>query len=225
MDFSKMFETWINVLTRPSEETFEAELQKPQASLVTAIIWIIIAAVILAIMSAISAVIAGLLGSSGSMIPMIASQLDLPPEMQAQLAVSSASGLAAAPFSFCLTLFAAPIGFLIGSVIFFALAKIFGGTGTFEQHTYSLAAFIAPLMVVSAVLSVIPILGSCLSIFIYLYQIFLTYLAMKATHRLSTGAALAVALIPLVVALLCVCAMFFALFSLMAGAAGSGSFE
>src|SRR5688572_14622025 len=109
MDFSKMFETWINVTTRPGEATFEAELNKPQANLVTAIIWIVIAAVVLGILSAISAVIAGLLGTGSSMIQMIADQANLPPEVQAQLAASSASGVAAAPFSFCGTLILAPL--------------------------------------------------------------------------------------------------------------------
>jgi hypothetical protein len=225
MDFARMFETWTTVLTRPTEETFEVELHKPQASLGTAIIWIIIAALVLAILSAIGAVIAGVLGTGSSMIQMIASQADLPPEVQAQLMASSASGLASVPFSFCGTFIFAPLGFLIGAVIYFALAKIFGGVGTFEQHTYMLATFTAPLMVVSGALGVIPVLGGCLSLFISLYQIFLTYLAMKTTHRLSTGAAWAVALIPLVLVLLCVCFMIFVGFSILAGAAGSGSLE
>ena len=52
MDFAGIFQTWITVLTKPSEATFEAERQKPNANLTTAIIWIVIAAVILAIFSA-----------------------------------------------------------------------------------------------------------------------------------------------------------------------------
>jgi hypothetical protein len=62
-------------------------------------------------------------------------------------------------------------------------------------------------------------------LFLSLYQIYLTYLAMKVTHRLSSGAAWGVALIPLVVVLLCICLVIFVSISILAGAAGSGSFE
>lgn len=225
MDFSRMFETWLNATTRPSEMTFEAELQKPQVSLGTAIIWIIIAAVVLAVLSAIGAAIAGLLGTGSSMMLMMLEQANLPPEVRAQLAASAATGGATVGSSFCGALIVAPIAFLIGSVIYFAVAKIFGGVGTFEQNTYILATFAAPLMVISGALSVIPFLGGCLSLFVSLYQIYLTYLAMKVTHRLSNGAAWMVALTPVVILLLCVCLMFLVGFSLIAAAAGSGSLE
>ena len=54
MDFGKMFETWLKVLTKPGEEVFQQEREKPEAKLSTALIWIIISAVIIATVSFIS---------------------------------------------------------------------------------------------------------------------------------------------------------------------------
>jgi hypothetical protein len=225
MDFSRMFETWINVTTRPGEATFEAELNKPQANLVTALIWIVIAAVVLAILSAIGAAIAGLLGTGSSMMQMMLNQANLPPEVKAQLAASTAGAGAGIAGSFCWALILAPIGFIISSLIYFVVAKIFGGVGTFEQNTYILATFTAPLIIISGALGVIPFLGGCLSLFVTLYQIYLTYLAMKVTHRLSNGAAWVVALTPVILGLLCVCFMFIVGFSIIAALVGAGSMQ
>ena len=46
MNLGEMFRTWLNVLTKPGEEVFEEENSKPQATLGTALIMIVIAAVI-----------------------------------------------------------------------------------------------------------------------------------------------------------------------------------
>src|SRR5262245_51154575 len=176
MDFSRMFQTWMNVLTKPSEATFQNELNQPQVSLGTAIIWIVIAAVILAILSAIGAVIAGLLGTGSSIMQMLLSQANLPPEIQSQLMASNGVTAGAVLTSLCGTVIAAPIGFLIGSLIYFGIAKLLGGVGNFEQNTYILSTFSAPLMIVSGALGVIPFVGGCLGLVVWLYQIFLTYL-------------------------------------------------
>lgn len=225
MDFSRMFQTWMNVLTRPNEVTYEAELHQPQVSLGTALIWIVIASVALAVFSTISAVIAGALGTGSSMTQMLLSQADLPPEVQAQFATTAAVGGTTILGTLCGTLILAPIGFLIGSAIYFGIAKLFGGVGSFEQNTYMLATFTAPIMIVSGALGIIPFLGGCLSLVVSLYQIFLTYLAMKVTHRLSNGAALAVALTPVVIAIICVCIAIFALTTIIAGAAAGSGLE
>jgi hypothetical protein len=156
---------------------------------------------------------------------MMLSQADLPPEVQAQFMASTGITAGAVLTSLCITIILAPIFFLIGSLIYFAVAKLLGGVGTFEQNSYILATFAAPLMIVSGALSVIPVAGSCLGIVVWIYQIFLTYLSMKATHRLSTGSALVVALTPIIIGLICGCALFFGMFSLLAGAAGSGGLE
>lgn len=205
MDFAAMFQTWMNVITKPGEATFEAERHQPQANLTTALIWIVIAAVVLAIGNAISALIGSLLGGGASMTQMFLDQADLPPEVAAQLSASAAGGVGSIAGAFCGALIAAPILFLIGSGIYFLLAKLFGGTGNFEEQTYLLAASAAPITIVSSLVGIIPLLGGCVGFLLFIYQLVLNYFALKVTHGLTSGKALAVVLIPVGIFLLCIC--------------------
>lgn len=206
MDFNAMFQTWIKVLTKPGEPTFEEERHSPNANLRTAIIWVVVAAAIAAVFSAIGAVIGGLLGfGSSSFMETIANQADLPPDVAAQMAAMSAGSVEGGAVSaFCLTLIVTPIGFLIGSGIYFLVAKLFGGTGSFEEQTYLLAAVAAPLTIVSGVIGIVPILGGCISIIVSIYQLVLSYFAIKVSHNLTSGQAIGVIIIPVVVILACV---------------------
>ncbi len=205
MDFAAMFQTWMNVLTKPGEATFEAERHQPQANLTTALIWIVIAAVFLAIGNALSALISSLLGGGGSMMQMFLDQADLPPEVAAQLSASAAAGAGGIVGAFCGALIIAPIFFLIGSGIYFLIARLFGGTGTFEEQTYLLAASAAPITIISGLVGIIPLLGGCVGFLLAIYQIVLNYFALKVTHGLTSGKALAVVLIPVGIFFLCIC--------------------
>ena len=55
MDFSSIFQTWLNVLTKPGEEVFAAEREKDSATLKTALVWIILASVIAALLATLRA--------------------------------------------------------------------------------------------------------------------------------------------------------------------------
>ena len=147
------------------------------------------------------------------------SQADLPPEAAAFMAAGAGGGVVG---TFCLTLILAPVFFLIGSGIFFGLAKLFGGTGSFEEQTYLLATFSAPIMIVNGVIGVVPILGGCVSFIIYIYQLLLSFYAIKVVHGLESGKSAAVVLIPKIVVILCaLCVMAVALFSIFGLAASS----
>jgi hypothetical protein len=217
-----MIQTWINVVTQPGEDVFREELHKPDANIGTAVIWIIVAAVGLAIFSAIGSLVSGLIGGSASIMQSLLNSSDIPPEVAAQLAVYTAASGFGVVGAFIGGLIFAPIGFFIGSLIYFAIAKLVGGVGNFEKHTYMLATFTAPIMVVNGAVSIIPFLGGCLSLFIAIYQIVLTYFAMKVTHNLSTGSALIVALTPIIIGLLCAVCVAVGIFALIFGAAASG---
>ena len=221
MDFASIFQTWITVLTKPSEATFEAERQKPNANLTTAIIWIVIAAVILAIFSAIGVVIAGFIGGGATAMQSLLDQADLPPEVAAQLAAMTAGGAGSAFSTFCFTLILAPIGFLIGSGIHFLIAKLLGGTGSYEEQTYLMATFVAPIMIITGIVGVIPFLGGCVSFLVFIYQLFLTYLAVKVVHRLETGRAVVVAVGPILIFFLCLLCLSIGAFALIFGAASN----
>ena len=183
-----------------------------------------IAAVIAAIFSIIGVLVSSLIsGGPGLMQSMLGS--DMPPELAAQMAAFTGASIGGGIAFACIgTLVLAPLGFIIGSAIYFLVAKLVGGQGGFEQHTFALATFSAPLLIVNGFLGIIPVVGSCVSLFVYIYQIVLTYFAMKVTHNLSTGKALVVALVPLVIAIICVVAIFFVVFMVFFGAiAGSSS--
>jgi len=205
MDFAAIFQTWLNVLTKPSETTFELERQKPNANFTTAIIWIIVAGAILAVLSAIGALISSFINGGGftALQPML-EETDIPPEVAAQLAAVTAGGAGGAVGTFCAGLIFIPIAFLIGSGVHFLIAKLFGGTGSFEEQTYLLATFSAPIMIINGIFSLVPVLGGCLSIFVFIYQLVLTYMAVKVAHRLGPGQAVVVALGPTLIFFTCI---------------------
>lgn len=225
MDFAAAFQTWMNVLTNPGEEVFEQERQSSNANLVTALIWIVIAAFVLAFFSVISTVVSSFVGGGTSMMTMMIEQMDLPPDlrnqMMQQMAMSGGLGVMAIGVTFCYALIFAPLGFLISSGIYFLLAKLFGGTGNFEMQSYLLATFMAPLYMVTAVVSVIPCLGGLLSLVISIYQLVLSYFAIKVCHNISSGAAAGVVLIPVAVFLLCICGVIMVSFGAIFAAAGA----
>ncbi|HXV44287.1 MAG TPA: YIP1 family protein [Anaerolineae bacterium] len=221
MDFANIFQTWITVLTKPSEATFEAERQKPNANLTTAIIWIVIATVILAVLSALSTLIANFISGGATAMQSLIDQADLPPEVAAQLAAFTAVGAGSAVGAFCFTLVLAPIGFLIGSGIHFLIAKLLGGIGSFEEQTYLMATFVAPLMIVNGVIGLVPFLGGCISFLVFIYQLVLTYFAVKVVHRLGTGQAVVVAVGPALIFFICLLCIFIGTFALIFAAAST----
>ncbi|GAB4453391.1 MAG: hypothetical protein Fur0044_48270 [Anaerolineae bacterium] len=204
MDFAAVFQTWINVLTKPSETTFELERQKPGANLTTAIIWIIAAGAILAVLSAIGALISSFINGGFTTLQPMLEEADISPEVAAQLAAITAGSAGGVVGTFCAGLIFVPIAFLIGSGVHLLIAKLFGGAGSFEEQTYLLATFSAPIMIINGILSLVPILGGCLSIFVFIYQLVLTYMAVKVAHRLGSGQAAVVALGPTLIFFTCI---------------------
>jgi len=228
MDFNAMFQTWLNVLTRPGEEVFQEEKQKEQATINTALIWVVISAVIAAIFSVFAGLISAVFNVGTGMAPFLDQLEQMDPMAAEQLgpllgmgAEAAGFGFAAIMTTFCLTLILAPIGFLISSGIYFVVAKLFGGTGEFEEQTYLLATFTAPMTIVNSVISLVPLLGLCISFFLFIYQIVLTFFAIKVSHNLTTGRAVGVVLIPIAIFLLVICCIAFFVGSIIGGLAGA----
>ena len=226
MDFGAVIQTWLNVLTHPGEDVFQEERTKPQATLANAIIWIIVAGVIAAIFAAIGAAISGAMGTGVGFTQTIINQMDLPPEARRQMMTALAArtaGTGAGVFgALCMTLFVVPIAFLLGSAIYFVIAKMFGGTGDVSEQTYLMATFFAPIIVVNAIIGVVPYLGGCVTFFISIYQLVLTYFAIKVSHNLSSGKAIMTILIPILVIFACIICGFVVMFATILGAAGLG---
>ncbi len=208
-----MLQIWIAASTQPGEEVFQQEKQK--ADFGTAMLWIIVASLIASIFWAISWAIHFIILNQAGLSSA---------EQQAVMSlVNSMFGLAigAAIFGFCYVL-GGLISFLVWSGILFIVAKLFGGDGNFEEQSYLLATFTAPILIVTSVVNIIPVLGACLGLVLYIYQLVLTYFALKVSHNLSSGNAIVVALTPLVILFLCICCFGVAIGALASNVAGSG---
>jgi hypothetical protein len=123
----------------------------------------------------------------------------------------------------------APIAAVISVVVFAIvvgivqfLAKMFGGTGTFDQLAYAIAAIVAPFYVVSGLLgllSAIPYAGACfgiLGLFLGLYILVLEIMAVKGVNRFGWGAAIGSMLLPVLAIACCFSVAVAGMFSLLA---------
>ena len=204
MSFSAMLQTWLSVLTKPGEDIFREIQEGPNATLQSATIWIIIATLISAVLGVVSSVTNSFVfAQMGDNIELALADID--PIVAAQIRTSLELSLPNLASTFCVTLLVTPIAFFIGSVIYFAIAKLLGGLSDFERHTYVLAAISAPIMVVMAIVNIVPLLGACIGLLIWLYQLVLTYNAMKVSHNLGAGQAVLVTLSPFLIMTLFVC--------------------
>jgi hypothetical protein len=190
MDFSSVIATWQHVLTQPSEETFAQEAQGPNATLTTALIWMVIAGVIAGILGGLRAVVfAGAAGGLGDALR----GMNLPPQVANQFGMLMGGG------GF-MAIIVVPLGFLIGAGIVHLLATVLGGSGDFGKLAYLIAAYQAPITIAAAIIGLIPFLGGCVATLLAIYGLVLEYFAVKANYGLTQGRALAVVLIPLAIA-------------------------
>lgn len=209
MNVSQVWQTWLHATTRPSEATFEAERQQPNATLATALIWMLIAGAITAVIGMLQATLAA--GAASGTVSLLLDVVHLPPAMhtalRALLSVGSVAGLSDANIGSIITL---PLGFLISVTIFHWIARLLGGVGSYGRYAYLNAAFSAPLNILTAAISIIPYVN-LLEIVIIIYQFVLIYYATKVEHRLTRGKTLLVILLPVLVVLaLIACAAVFA---------------
>jgi hypothetical protein len=196
------------VITKPSEQTFVEITESPYATQRTAFIWMFIAGTISGIFQAIIQGVHGLIGG-GPQIP------GLEQFMPASGSGDAGSVVTSMVISLCLSPF---IGLL--TVLFFAIgvaitqwiAKLFGGTGTFEKLAYAYAAISVPFTLLTSVLSLIgliPFVGYCtgfISLILLFYILYLQITAVKVVNRFSWGAALGYVLIPgLAIVFVCGC--------------------
>jgi hypothetical protein len=96
-----------------------------------------------------------------------------------------------------------------------------GGTGEFGNYAYLNAVFQAPLSIVQAVVSLVPFLGGCVSLILTIYGLVLAYYATKVGHNLTSGKAIAVVIIPIIIVLVLFGCFFFAIFGLVAATMGN----
>ncbi len=200
MNIQLIFQTWLNALTKPGEEFFVAEREKSSATLSTALLWVIVASVIAALLGVLqSSIFSSEMGGLDQVLEM------LPTDIQDEIATSAGDGAPGAPtFSLSYIVFG-PILFLIGTGIYHVLASLLGGQGgQYGRFAYLYSTFSVPLMIASAVLGFIPMLGACVSVILGIYQIVLAYHATKVEYSLTQGRAIIVVVAPILFGILLV---------------------
>jgi len=172
------YQVWLKALTEPKVATYESLVTRPGVGLGKACLWVGLASVIAAVISV------GLFFGLGSL-----SYLN-PSIQQTTDALGYLSG--AAVFLACLVPLAgvfAIVGLLFSAGISHLLARALGGSGTYEQLAYAMAAYSAPGSLVSSAISFIPCLGVLVGLPFAFYLLFLNVLAVKSVHHISWGRA------------------------------------
>lgn len=174
---------WGYALTKPATATFTEILQDPKAKS-SPFLWVGLSSLLGYI---IGALLQSLFGSNtlSNVSEQLGSRIS---------AGSTFATICCAPVSAVIAVgvFALVVG------IYHLVAKMFQGQGTYSQLAFAMASFQVPLTVISTILAAIPWI-SILTIPIGIYMIILTILAVKATHQFTTGKAVAVVVIPVVV--------------------------
>ncbi len=206
-------QVWMKAVTRPNEQTFVELTEGPQAVSKTAFIWVFIAGTVSGIFQAI---LRSIYMATGT-----APQLTIP-GLEQYMPAGGSGDVAAAGVSLITSICLSPVAGLV-SVLFFALgtaivqwiAKMFGGTGTFDKLAYATAAITVPFTLVSSVLALltaIPYVGACfgiVSLGLSIYAVVLQAMAVKGVNRFGWGPAIGSVFIPgLVIFIFCCCIVF-----------------
>lgn len=184
-DLNEWLTIWRKALTQPSAATFEELERHPLVTMQNALIW-----------DAIAGFIGGLLGG------LIAAATQ-----DAGVGSILIGAVGGALFGV--------LGLLIYALIVNAISKAQGGTGTFEIQVALLGTFIPPLLLISALLSQVPILGGIIGFALALYQMYLYIVATQAAQNITMGKAAIAVLLPGLLVLCCIVVFAFGLATLI----------
>lgn len=198
--FSSWFATWMDAVTKPSEQTYARIASSPNAKVSTAFLWVFIG-------SLVNSFVVSLM--QGTMME----------QYMQQLGIEGLPAGATSP-SLLSVLCGAPVGAVVG-VLFFAaftgvvqwVARMFGGTGTFEQLAYVFAAITVPFTLIGSVLTLfgaIPYVGACFGLLAFataIYAIYLELMAVKGVNQIGWGQAAGALFLPGIVIFCCIAAV------------------
>jgi len=199
-----LIDTWIDAFTKPKEETYARIVAQPSASVSKAFLWVFVASLLTSLVS----IVAGFGGGQMESLRQL-----LPPEIASQLPANAGPSIGIGTIICGVPIGAvlAVLGFAIGTGLVQWVAKLFGGTGTFDKLAYAFSSITVPYSVVAAVLGLlglIPFVGiltGLIGFALGIYVIVLEVLAVKAVDRLDTGRAVGSVLLPGLVIFLLVC--------------------
>ncbi len=191
----EMYEIWTKVLTKP-RETFRIQARK--ADYAAAVKHIGVAGIIQGVLTGLLLTLG--LSAAGSLV---GAQYGM---FGASLGLLSIIGLA------IFVPIMAIIGLFIGSGIFYIVARVLGGNGSYQTQTYLMAIYMAPLNLIG-ILAMIPFVGILVSLAVAIYSLYLLTLALKETHKFTTGKAVLTWLIPVIILAVLVLLVMFAIFA------------
>ena len=191
-----MIQTWIRLFTGPNNSNFEEVSMNSEASMGTAILWRTVSIIIAAALGYVGSLM-GLGNVQAQFEQMIASQRDIPPEMQQALSqVATLMTPANLGIMTVLGIVFSLIGFILLCLLYHVIAKMFGGQGSLGTFSYLSAGVWSPVSIITAVLGLIPLIGSCLGVLVGLYGLVLSFFAIKTNYRLGDGRAIVVLILP-----------------------------
>jgi hypothetical protein len=199
--------TWMTAVTKPSEQTYAALAERPEAQTNSrAFTWVFVAGTVSALISGVLQAILELAGFApqtpgfGDLFGGNAGQRGLV-SLGVAICVSPIAGAIA-------TLF-----FAIGVGIIQWVARRFKGTGTFSQMAYTLAAISVPFSLVSSLLtpfSAILYVNICtglIGLILSLYTLVLEVMAVKAVNKFGWGEAIGSVILPVILFICCAVAV------------------
>jgi len=196
------YQVWITALTKPNEQTFRDIAAQPNAKPVTAYLWVFLSYLITFLIVVVAQAAIGFPSMAGQF-----SEYGMGDFPIADIGGLLIGAVCIAPFMAGIVV----LFFMIGAAIIQWIAGLFGGTGSYDKLVYPFGAIYAPFMLISAIMGIlglIPYIGMCFGIFslgIWVYQIVLQVLAVKAVNDLDTGKAIGAVLIPGLVIFIFIC--------------------
>lgn len=208
MDLRASIEVWLHVLSlsNPKEPVFAAEIQKPYARLATAVIWLVSAGLVTVLVWLLVFTLLDPMGQSLTMMPELLAQMGISAEESADL-ISQMEDTAQISMlmMLCGMLFGIPLLGLGWSGVLWLAAKMMGGAGSYEKQTFLFSSFATPLVMLSAIIYLFPLLGPLVVVALVLYNLYLTFLALKVVHQLPTEKAATAVAAPVVFLLVFAC--------------------
>lgn len=195
-------DVWATAITSQDEKSYADLLQDPKMGLGRAFTWALLAGLVSAL-----AVPLQLMFN-----PQLATLMDAP-ELQSLFRSGSSSLMVFVTlFAVLFVPLSSVINLAINGVVQHFLSLLFGGGGSYTRTVYAVAAFLAPMTMITSLLVAIPLVGQCLAFPLGIYNLVLNVRALKAAHSLTNGAAIGVMFAPLILV-----AVFGCLFLFMSG--------
>lgn len=82
-----------------------------------------------------------------------------------------------------------PVSFLAAGGILFLIARVFGGKGIYREQIYTTLLFGVPLVIISYLLYLIPVVGAWLFYVPHIYSLVLLVVSLIAVHQFGRGKA------------------------------------